>query len=73
MILLHELGMKSIEDYFNYIIESRANGQHKQCRELFWPLSTGMKGERGEFFCYLNELGLDIEDWNQYLKTNIQP
>lgn len=71
--MLHEMCMKSLEEYFNYIINSRINGQHKQCRELFWSLSTGMKGEQVEFFRHLDGLGLNIEDWNQYLRTDINP
>jgi hypothetical protein len=44
------LEMETIEDYFEYILESKANGQHAQARELFGELSEGMQGQRAEFF-----------------------
>ena len=33
------LEMTSIEDYFEYIIDSRTNGQHEQAKELYNKLS----------------------------------
>jgi hypothetical protein len=47
---LHLLEMETIEDYFEYIIESKVNGQHAQARELFRELSEGMQGQRADFF-----------------------
>ena len=44
------LGFETLEDYFEYILESKANGQHAQARELFRELSEGMQGQRAEFF-----------------------
>lgn len=52
--------MESIEDYFDYIMESKINGQHKQARRLFFDLSMddGMqhKGQRSHFFDYISDL-----------------
>jgi len=47
---LKGLEMETIEDYFEYILESKANGQHAQARELFRELSTEMQGQRVQFF-----------------------
>lgn len=47
---LQGLEMETIEDYFEYILESKANGQHTQARELFRELSEGMQGQRADFF-----------------------
>lgn len=44
------LDMETIEDYFEYIIASKVNGQHAQARELFRELSEGMQGQRAAFF-----------------------
>lgn len=58
--ILKGLQMDSIEDYFDYIMESKINGQHKQARQLFFCLSLddGMqhKGQRSHFFDYISEL-----------------
>jgi hypothetical protein len=57
---LNQLQMESIEDYFDYIMESKINGQHKQARRLFFDLSMddGMqhKGQRSHFFDYISDL-----------------
>ena len=74
---LQELGFKTLQEYFEYIVESRINGQHKQARELFKRLSEGMQGQRVEFFRWLEESyyyeGLDsgeqvdLLEWKFYL------
>ncbi len=57
--------MESIEDYFEYIIESKYNGQHKQTIELFRKLS---KEQKEEFFTYIEEYWsqLDVEELQMY-------
>jgi len=47
---LTEYGFDTIEDYFEYIIDSKKNGQHSQASELFRGLSQGMQGQRADFF-----------------------
>jgi len=47
--IIHEYGFDTIDEYFDYIIESRANGQHKQARELFNALGNE---QQGHFFNY---------------------
>lgn len=45
------LDFETLEDYFDYIIESKANGQRTQARELFNELS---KEQKREFFEYVD-------------------
>lgn len=39
------LDFETLEDYFDYIIESKANGQRTQARKLFNELSDKQKKE----------------------------
>jgi hypothetical protein len=50
---LKELDMDSIEDYYEYIMDSKTNGQHAQARALFRELSEGMQGQRADFFNWI--------------------
>jgi len=43
---------KSIEDYFNYIVDSQINGNSQQVRDLFKKLSSTQKVL---FFRYLEQ------------------
>lgn len=45
------LDFETLEDYFDYIIESKANGQRTQARKLFNELSDKQKKE---FFNYVD-------------------
>jgi hypothetical protein len=47
---IESMGFDSIEEYFDYILESRDNGQHAQAKELFAKL--GRKQVK-EFFDYV--------------------
>jgi len=49
---LKNYGFKSIEDYYNYIIDSQINGNHKQVKELFKKLNDEQKKV---FFNYLEQ------------------
>ena len=40
---LKQYDFESIEDYFNYIIESKINGNHKQVKDLYRKLSAKQK------------------------------
>lgn len=51
---LKELQLDTIEDYYEYILDSKTNGQHTQARELFKGLSEGMQGQRADFFEWAN-------------------
>ena len=57
--------MESIEDYFEYIMTSKYNGQHKQTIELFRKLS---KKQKEEFFKYVEEYWnhIDVEELQMY-------
>ena len=48
--LLKVYGYESIEDYFNYIVESDINGQSAQVKNLFKKLDPEQKRE---FIIYL--------------------
>jgi hypothetical protein len=54
--IIHEYGFDTIDEYFDYILESRTNGQHKQARELFSDLSEQQQQDFlyyvGDFFAY---------------------
>jgi hypothetical protein len=65
---LKALGFRKIEQYYSYIIESRTNGQHAQAKELFAELSDEMQGQKVEFFRWLQEMGAEPEEWQNYLK-----
>lgn len=49
---LESYEMKTIEEYFEYIIGSRANGQHKQAQQLYRLLT---EGQREDFFDWVEE------------------
>lgn len=72
------LGFDDIFDYFEYIVDSRVNGNHKQAKELFNNLSDGMQGQKVEFFNWLettfhyDEEGEDeniTHEWRIYLSN----
>jgi hypothetical protein len=46
------LDMKSIQEYFGYIIDSKINGQHTQAKDLFNQLSDA---QSDEFFNWIEE------------------
>jgi len=47
---LKDYEFKSIEDYFDYIVDSQINGNHQQVKDLFKKLDNGQKKT---FFNYL--------------------
>jgi len=47
---LKDYEFKTIEEYFDYIIDSQINGNHNQVRELFKKLDNNQKKT---FFNYL--------------------
>lgn len=49
---------QTIEDYFNYIIDSQINGNHSQVKELFKKLSNEQKNDFFKFLKY-NEIAFD--------------
>jgi len=52
---------KTIEDYFNYIVDSQLNGNHSQVKKLFKRLSNEQKKT---FFNYLNQFDKDYFDFS---------
>jgi hypothetical protein len=63
-------GFYSIHEYFDYIIESRTNGQHKQAKSLFKDLTDddGMLhlGQKTMFFRYMEDIGFNDESIEEY-------
>lgn len=50
---IYGLDFATLEDYFNYIIDSKTNGQQKQAKELYKDLSTRQKNN---FLMYLTQI-----------------
>lgn len=48
---IKELDFKTIEEYFEYILDSKTNGQRPQAKELFNDLS---KKQKLDFYEYVN-------------------
>lgn len=66
--LIHSYDFNSLYELFNYILESRTNGQHKQARAIFNMLPESINTERWEFLLFLEYVcDLDVEEWKQYL------
>jgi hypothetical protein len=75
-IALNRLGM-SLEEYFEYILDSKTNGQHKQAKELFGELSDEQKEA---FFVFAetlyfyevdeDELNSEMINFRNYFKNN---
>ena len=40
---LKDYEFETIEDYFDYIVESQINGNHSQVKDLFKKLDSGQK------------------------------
>jgi hypothetical protein len=51
--LARELDFSTEEEYFDYIMESKINGQHAQARGLFHKMEPF---EKAKFFDYVEEL-----------------
>jgi len=50
---IYGLDFATLEDYFNYIIDSKTNGQQKQAKQLYKDLSTRQKNN---FVMYLTQI-----------------
>jgi len=48
--LIKSYDFDTIEDYFNYIIDSKINGQKQQAKELYNALSTRQKNNFNQWF-----------------------
>jgi hypothetical protein len=59
------LEMTIIEDYFEYIIDSRTNGQHEQSKALFSELSDK---QQSAFFDWVEQTYYyDADDMSEYI------
>ena len=59
---LKEYEFKCIEDYFNYIIESKINGNYSQVKDLIKNLS---KEQKRDFIAFIKDCPQD--DDNDYI------
>jgi hypothetical protein len=50
---IYGLDFATLKDYFNYIIDSKTNGQQKQAKQLYKDLSTRQKNN---FVMYLTQI-----------------
>lgn len=57
---LKKYGYLTIEEYFNYIIDSYINGNYKQTKELFNDLSKEQKYRFWAFIHYIDFNDLDF-------------
>ena len=57
ILTLQSLQMETIQDYFEYILESKINGQHKQAEIFFEDLSDEQKIEFIKHERYFNSIG----------------
>jgi succinate dehydrogenase flavin-adding protein (antitoxin of CptAB toxin-antitoxin module) len=73
ILTLQSLQMETIEDYFEYILESKINGQHRQAKILFEDLEEGMKGQQAEFFRYVEDYfsNMDVEELKMYFSSKL--
>ena len=59
---LKDYGFSQIENYFDYITESRINGQHFQAKELFNKMNRQQKAQALKYFlCGYGEYCDDYE------------
>jgi len=82
VMTLGNMGFLYLEEYFEYILDSRTNGQHKQAKSLFNTLSSraevsmSEKSQRDQFFEWAetflhyeaqdNEFGSITEELEKY-------
>jgi hypothetical protein len=73
ILTLQSLQMETIEDYFEYILESKNNGQHRQAKILFEDLEEGMQGQQAEFFRYVEDYfsNIDVEELKMYFSSKL--
>lgn len=65
---LNQLEM-SLDEYFEYIVESRVNGQHEQSKLLFEALS---EDQRKEFFDYTYMRYFYEVDYDEFVSEMIE-
>ncbi len=66
---LKQYEFSTIEDYYNYIIESEINGNHSQCRELVNKLSKEQYLELAE---WINAVYQECHHKTKYLMLIIK-
>jgi hypothetical protein len=74
---IQDYGFEDINDYFDYIVDSRMNGQHKQARNLYNALSDGQKETLFYYYEYvyfyeassMDEEENYVEEFKNYLNN----
>ena len=61
---IKEMEFKTIEDLFNYIVESKINGNYTQTKDLIKKLSVEQRNHFKDFITY--SLDLNDRDKNLY-------
>lgn len=56
--IIKDYNFESIDDYFDYIITSKINGQHEQVRNLVHELSKAQKRDCLDYFETLDEIDM---------------
>lgn len=64
--LIKSYDFETIEDYFNYIIDSKINGQRTQAQELYKTLSTRQKNAFNQWF--LTFYHYEAADYNKEIE-----
>lgn len=59
---IKDYDFKTIEDYFNYIVDSIINGQRQQAKDLIKELSKEQKKEAVKHFSNYNERGFPLNE-----------
>ena len=61
---LNDYEFQNMEDYFNYVVDSRTNGQHNQARQLIKRMS---RNQKKDFISYLYDVHNANILWANYL------
>ena len=64
--LIQLYDFSNITEYFDYIIESKINGQRKQTIDLFNKLSSNQKLD---FYSHLKEQNIELVGFLDYVKN----
>lgn len=64
---IKDYDFNTLEDYFNYIVESKINGQPQQAKELYNNLSLKQKDEFRDWYCAIFESYAEYTNFMKFL------
>lgn len=64
---IKDYDFNTLEDYFNYIVESKINGQPQQAKELYNNLSLKQKDEFRDWYCAIFESYTEYTNFMKFL------